>query len=174
VRKGFSLLELLIVVVIVGLIYTLALNNLEQKSEIQEPVRLSNLKDFLQKIPHQKSVRFLCLDECKSCYILSDGEHLEEYDTLLDKLVDEDIEIYSYTMRNRFELQEKGIYFTDEREYENICFSYEVDATGRGEDIFVLSQGKVYDLSSNFSKNVYSSLEEAEAARSSFETKVMR
>lgn len=173
-RKGFSLLELLIVVVIVGLVYTLAVVNLQRDTEIQVPLTLSNLREFLQTVPHQKSVELLCINECKSCYVLSDKEHLNEYDTLLDNLVDRDTEIYSYTMYNRFEQKEKQIYFTSEREYKDVCFSYKINAQGHGEDIFVVSKNYVYDLASSFTNNRYDSLSEAEAARHKFETRVFQ
>lgn len=146
-------------VVIIGLVYTLAVNKLSKVEESQESVSLANLKEFMQKIPHEKSVEFLCLDSCRSCFILSDGEHLSEYDTLFDTLLDEDVAAYFYTLRNGFEKREEGIYFVDERNYESICFSYEVDANGQGDEIFVLFEGKVYDFASQFENRVYESLD---------------
>lgn len=158
-RKAFTLLELLIVVVIIGLVYTLAVNNLSKVAESSEPLSLANLKEFMQKIPHEKRVEFICLENCRKCFILRDSEHLSEYDELFDKLLDGDVQSYIYTSGNGFEKREEGIFFIDERNYESVCFSYEIDGNGQGEEIFVQHRGRVYDFASQFENKVYESLD---------------
>lgn len=161
-RKAFSLLELLIVVVIVGLIYTLALTNFEKIEEPKERVSLLNLREYLQAIEHEKNVQLLCLNGCKSCYVYVDAEHKSEYDGAFDSLVDEDVELYFYTYRNGFEALEEQIHFSDARNYENVCFSYEVDALGNASEVYILSNGRAYAPSFKFSKREFESLDAIE------------
>ena len=173
-RRAFSLIELLIVVLIIGVIYTLAVNNLSKIEEHKEHITLANLKLFLQKIPHDKAVDFVCIRECTRCYVFADGEKLEEYDKVFDNLLDSSVESYFYTPRNGFELVNEKVLFIDENNYENVCFSYHIDAASKGEELFVLYNQRVYDFSRAFNTKVYKSLDELDSALRDFEMEVKR
>ena len=84
-KKAFSLIELMIVIVIMGVIYTLSVQSFSNKSEESKKVTLLNLKEYMQGLEHEKSVKLLCLDDCKSCDLFVDGEKKRVIEDFLDE-----------------------------------------------------------------------------------------
>ena len=165
-KKAFSLIELLIVVVIIGVVYSLSISGFAKVSDKEFKLNLGNLKEYLQSIEHQKSVKILCLDECSSCEVYVDGEMYEEASGKLDGFLDESVQVYTYDFAYGTQLKQKDIYFNEEDVEEEVCFSYEVDTKGVGEQVYVKFQESVYDFSTYFTPTPkYSSLDEALEAK---------
>ena len=161
-RRAFSLIELLIVVVIIGVVYSLSVSSFSKVNDAVFKLNLGNLKEYLQSIEHQKSVKILCLDECSSCEIYVDGTKYEEASGKLDNFLDESVRVYTYDFSYGTQLKQKDIYFNEEDVEEEVCFSYEVDAKGVGEQVYVKFQESVYDFSTYFTPTPkYTSLDEA-------------
>lgn len=173
-KKGFSLLELLIVVVIIGVVYTLVVSNFSHFQGMPEKPTLAKLKNFLRAIPYEKKVELICLRECSRCFVFVDGAKQEEFDKKLEGFLPQAVESYRYSSKTGFEPMEERVFFSDEHNYEKICFSYALGADKQGEEMFVVSESKVYDLTSAFQTPHYDSLNEALEARKRFETEVMR
>lgn len=168
-RRAFSLLELMIVVVIIGVVYTLSVNSFSRINDESVKVTLGTLKEYMQNIPHEKSVKFLCLNNCKACSLYVDGIKDESLSGVFDELIDETIEVYTYDFSYGTQLKSKDIYFNEEDVDEEICFSYEVDKKGVGEQVFVKFQESVYDFSTYFTKvPKFATLSEAVEAREIF------
>ena len=91
-KKAFSLIELMIVIVIMGVIYTLSVTSFNQKSEELSKVTLLNLKEFMQNQKYEKNVKLLCLDDCKSCDVYVDGVKSKTIEDFLD----ESVRVYRY------------------------------------------------------------------------------
>ncbi len=57
-KKAFSLIELLIVIVIIGVVYTLAIGQFQKIGEESSNITLENLKEKLQSFKQKKVLSF--------------------------------------------------------------------------------------------------------------------
>jgi len=85
-KQAFSLIELLIVILIIGIVYTLVVGNFDKVKDKNQKLTLENLKEYLQDLPYEKSAELLCMNDCKECKILLDGETDRELDGFLNIL----------------------------------------------------------------------------------------
>ena len=161
-KKAFSLIELLIVILIIGVVYTLSIGSFEKVKDESKKLTLQNLKEYLQALPYEKSAEILCLDDCSECELLVDGEKFKELDDFLDKSVKSYRYDFSYGM---VELEKE----------DEICFSYSVDKKGVGQQVIVEFKDLFYDFSTYLSPvGIYSSLEEARDAKEQLTQEVLR
>lgn len=173
-KAAFSLIELIIVVVIMGVVYTLAVTSFQTLKSEETKTSLENLKEYLQSIPHGKSVELLCLDECMSCSIFVDGEKYSSTSPF-DNILDDSIKIYRYDFFLGVQEESKKVYFNSEDVEEDVCFSYGVDKKGVGDQVLVEFKDKVYDFSTYLSSvPVYSSLREAAEAKEILAQEILR
>lgn len=165
-RGAFSLMELMIVVLIIGIVYTLAISNFQKIGDVKTPLNLLTLKEYLHQFKREKSVEFLCLDRCSSCDVFVDGEKLEELEGNFDNFLDDSVEIYRYEYGAGAISQEPKIYFNAEGVEDEVCFSYSLNLKGVGNQVLVEFKDKAYDFTPYFTKTVrYSSLQEAVDAK---------
>lgn len=170
-KKAFSLIELLIVIMIIGLVYTLSIGQFQKIGETSSTLTLENLKEKLQSYKHEKNVKLLCLDDCSGCDIFVDGNKSETVDDFLDK----SIKVYRYERSYGFIEAQKDVYFNTENIEENVCFSYEVDRNGVGDQILVEFKNKFYDFSTYLSETaIYSSMQDTIKAREDLTREVMK
>lgn len=170
-KKAFSLIELLIVIMIIGVVYTLSISSFAKLSDDSLNLSLVNLKEYLQKIPRAKSVKLLCLDDCSECDIFVDGVKSRGVEGFLDR----GVRIYRYEFAYGFTEVEKEVYFNIDDVEEDVCFSYEVDKNGVGEQVLVEFEDNFYDFSTYFSKTaVYHSMQDATEVREARISEVMR
>lgn len=161
-RRAFSLIELLIVIMIIGVIYTLVVGNFNSIAEEKTKLTLKNLKEYLLSIEHNKNVKILCLDDCSQCDIIVDGEK----DKSIEDFLDEGIKIYRYDFLYGYTAIEQEVYFNAEDVEEDVCFSYEIDKSGVGSQVLVEFKEKFYDYTSYFTKvQVYDSIAQVQEAR---------
>jgi len=151
-KKAFSLIELLIVIVIIGVVYTLAIKGFAQVADNTKQVSIGSLKEYLQSIPHENRVEFLCLDDCSSCDVFVDGEIAKSLKGKFDNFLDSSVKVYRYDFYQGLLPITEKTYFNDEGVEENICFSYSVDKGGVGDQVFVEYNKKVYDFTAYFEK----------------------
>ncbi len=172
-RKGFSLIELLIVILIIGIIYTLAIGNFQRLQEGETKLSLQNLKTYLMRFPHEQSVRLLCLERCSKCDIFVDGELNTEAE--VESFLDESVQTYRYEYSLGAIKEPQTTYFNSEDVEEEVCFSYTIDKKGVGEQVLVEFQNNVYDLSTYFTPTPkYNSLEEAVSEKDRVIEEVLR
>jgi prepilin-type N-terminal cleavage/methylation domain-containing protein len=93
-KKAFSLIELMIVIVIVGVVYTLAITKLKSIKEDSLKPNLTNLKIYLSSFSKENvaDVRIFCFDDCSDCSIYVDGKKVKDIDGFLDS----NVEVYRY------------------------------------------------------------------------------
>jgi len=150
----------MIVVVIMGVVYMLAVQNLQNFKDPATALSLQNLKAYLQSIPHTKSVELLCLDDCSSCDVLVDGEKDPDI-TSIDGFIDNSIKVYRYDFHLGLQEQRKKVYFNEENIEENVCFSFSIDKKGVSEQVAVKFKDRVYDYTAYLTPTpVYGSLQE--------------
>ena len=174
-RYAFSLIELLIVIVIIGVVYTLAVTSFARAGEESTHISLINLREYLQSFQHEKNVKFLCLDDCSSCDIIVDSEIDETVKGSFDNFIDSSIKVYKYDVYQGVQEITNEVYFNNEDIEEDVCFSYTVDVRGIGEQVFVEFNKKVYDYSSYFGTTpIFDSIEELVDAKEKLMTEVIR
>jgi len=164
-RAAFSLIELLIVIVIIGVVYTLSIGKFQKLGSTNVRVDLQNLKQYLKNVPKQsgidtyKMVRLLCLDDCSSCDVLVDGKKVSEDNHFTDFL-DSSVKVYRYDIATGTTEVPQKVYFNSEGIEENVCFSYGINKNGVGDQVIIEYKNKVYDYSVYLEKTqVYSSLQ---------------
>ena len=159
-KKAFTLIELLIVVIIMGVVYTLAVNSFQDLKDGKIKINLKNLKQYMQNIKHKDSVELICLDGCSTCRVYVDGE-LHEDVSSFNEFLNDSVEVYRYDFLLGFVEQSKKIYFNKRNVEKDVCFSLHVDKKAVSDQIVVVFKDKVYDFTSYFDDvNVYSSLDE--------------
>jgi len=157
-RGAFSLIELMIVIVIMGVVYTLSVNSFKSVGEESSSVNLNNLKEYLVSLKAKKNAKILCLDECSSCDILVDGEKK----AVLDDFLDDSVVVYRYEYLTGVQEKMKEIYFNEDDVQEDVCFSYSVDSKGVGDQVLVEFREKVYDFTNYFEgTQTYENMQEA-------------
>ena len=85
-KKGFSLIELLIVILIISLVYFLGFSNIEKQDSTPKALTPANLKTSILKSElFQGEGTLLCIDECRSCYMRKDvNAPFEAYENSVD------------------------------------------------------------------------------------------
>jgi prepilin-type N-terminal cleavage/methylation domain-containing protein len=164
-KKAFSLIELLIVILIIGIIYTLSIGNFKKIKDAGEvKLSLKNLKEYLQNIEHQHSVEILCVDECASCDIFVDTEKFTSKS--IENFLDKSVKVYRYD----FNL---GMV---EKEFKNgVCFSFDVDKKGVSSQYIVEYDSKVYDYTTYLDDTkVYNSLQEVSEVKENLAQEILR
>jgi prepilin-type N-terminal cleavage/methylation domain-containing protein len=86
INKGFSLLELLIVILIVSMVYFLGFEGVEIGKEKPKALTPLNLKyNIVSSELFRGEGTLLCIDHCRACYFRSDvSSPFEEYTSPID------------------------------------------------------------------------------------------
>ncbi|MEA1983230.1 MAG: prepilin-type N-terminal cleavage/methylation domain-containing protein, partial [Campylobacterota bacterium] len=158
-KKAFSLIELMIVIVIIGVIYTIAVSKLQTVGEEKVSPSFLNLKEYLGSFIKDdvKSARLLCLDDCSDCDIYADGEKVKT----IESFFDESVEVYRYDVLQGLVEKKKPVFFNEEDVQESVCFSFEVYKNSVAEQLIVSFEERAYDYTSYFEKTPrYDSLED--------------
>ncbi len=173
-KKAFSLIELMIVIMIIGVVYTLAISQFQKIGEGGTSLTLENLKEYLQSFEHEKSVKLLCLDDCSKCDVFVDDNKSENSKTI-EHFLDKSVKIYRYELAYGYIEVQRDVYFNIENVEEHVCFSYEIDENGIGDQVLVEFKNNFYDFSTYFSKTLnYSSMQEAIQEKENLVKEVMK
>ena len=159
-RRGFSLVELLIVVVVMGIVYKFTLNSLSdiEQSQHQTKLNLLNLKKKLLQYDFENQARVVCYNDCFTCKVILDNK--KEID--IEPFLSQEVVLYSYDNElAEFVEKENEPYFNKENVEKQSCFSFRVFKNGSSEQLYVQSEGKVYWLGDYFKIKVYDSLKDA-------------
>jgi len=162
----------MIVIVIIGVVYTLVITKLQSVGEGKITPHLSNLKEYLISLNKEnQSVRLLCLDDCSSCSVYVDGVKTQD----IESFFDDSIETYRYDFLQGAIRVKDPIFFNEEDVQESVCFSFGIDKNLVADQVIVVYKDKAYDYSSYFNKTpVYDYLEEAIDAKQDLAQKVMQ
>jgi len=153
----------MIVIVIIGVVYTLVITQIQNRSEQNKLLSLQTLKSDLlsfYKDNETKSVELLCLDDCSECDVYADGVQKAR---VPKDFLDTSVKLYRYDYFRGMELQRKHIWFDVNSVAHDICFSYHIAKNGVGDQIIVEYKEKVYDYTPYFSKTkIYKSIDEVQ------------
>ena len=160
----------MIVVVIVGLIYSLAIGGLRNFKDKKQSISLLDLPQKLKNIAPKSNVRYVCIDRCKKCMVLVDGQIASDE---FAKLVDDDIRVYAHDSYSGSREYVFTPYFTKNENEEDVCFSFEVYKDGSFSKMILEYKDKFYDYYSPLSEvKVYDELQEAIDAKEALLLKV--
>jgi len=157
-RKAFSLVELLIVILIISLVYFLGFSNIEKASSKPKALTPLNLKSSILKSDiFQGEGTFVCIDKCRSCYLRKDiNSPFESYENHIDL---KNIEAYTLDARDSLQKIEYGRY-----QDEQICLALQFYRNGSSTQIILKQDDDVYFLPAFFDEaQKVASLEEAKA-----------
>ena len=171
-KKGFTLIELILVVMIMGVVYMFAIGSLDkvkQKAQNLLPTP-TNLKKYLLQKEFDKKARFVCFDDCKECSVVLDGNVSERVEGFFHSMP----KIYRYNATLGMEQVDPQPYFDASGVEQQVCFSYTIYKNGIGDQIYVEYEGKVYDYSDYFDGvKVYDSTSEIENEKTALLQKVL-
>jgi len=158
IRKAFSLVELLIVILIISLVYFLGFSNIEKVSNKPKALTALNLKSSIVKSGiFQGEGSFVCIDKCRSCYLRKNiNSPFEAYENPIDL---KNIDAYTLDARDTLQKIEYGRY-----QDEKICLALQFYRNGSSTQIILKQDNDVYFLPAFFDEaQKVASLEEAKA-----------
>ena len=170
-HNGFTLIELMIVIVIMGLVYMLALQNLSQIETItqKKKITLDNLAQKLKEFPFEKFIRVVCYNDCTSCVVELDHNTTQP----IDFLVDAPVEMFRYDERQGLLSMSYPPFFDQNNIEKNVCFSYSLGKTSSPQGIVFITKKNVYDMSNPYDVTVYKTQEELIDAKRALLQKVL-
>lgn len=148
----------MIVVVIMGVVYSLALGSFKRAKENPFTLSIKNFREYLYTFYQKNKVELICIDRCKVCAVYVDAEKVKE----LTPLFDDSARFYSFDpLLGTRELAFSSLFDKDGRE-EEVCFRYSIYPDGVSDEMMLEYKDRVYDQPSYFGKSVmYYSIEEA-------------
>lgn len=163
-REAFTLIELLLVVVIVGVIYGLVINSMQRVNDKEAGLDFMTLPAFLTSVHQQDNVALVCIDDCKECALYRDGTKVKEVDAFMR---DEPLLHFWYFDANlgTQELRFSPVFDEDDKEFD-VCFRYEIFKDGSQTEMIVETKGESFDYRGPFQPvRRFSSLPALEEAR---------
>ncbi|RXJ68313.1 hypothetical protein CRV08_08665 [Halarcobacter ebronensis] len=77
-KKAFSFMELILVIILISLIYMIFIPNLKLPLKKQQFLTLDNLKSQLLKNEFEESLLFSCIEKDFECFVFIDGKLKKE------------------------------------------------------------------------------------------------
>ena len=143
-RKGFSLIELLIVILIISLVYFLGFSGIEKPSKKAKALTPLNLKSSLEKSElMQGGGTLLCINQCKSCYVRKDiSSPFEAYENPINL---KGSEAYTLDAQDNLLQLEYGRY-----QDKKVCLVFTLYPNGSSTQLILKQKDAVYFLPSFF------------------------
>jgi prepilin-type N-terminal cleavage/methylation domain-containing protein len=157
-KQAFTLFELIVVVILIGIIYGVFVDKLATKPHQRNDVTLPTIKEFLEKFAFKKSARVVCNKECKQCYVYVD-------DTKVDasfELFTSEPTVYTLDETGRQESLTFTPRFDKEDKLEETCFEYKIFKNG-GADTYIVSHEDTFYVFKTLEKKpkIFTSMNEA-------------
>lgn len=171
VKKAFTLIELIIVILLIGTTYYLVISNNSFKIEKKkENLTLENLKEFLiEKFPFEKNLDFFCIEKDLNCYVKVDDTFVEDFK--VEKFFKTIPEVYEYSkIRTRIDFEDKRV----NDETQRVCFDLKIDNDFKINE-FILDdlQNSIYVFNSIYQKpKIYKNLDEVHEVFNTSEVEV--
>ena len=150
-RKSFTLIELIIVIILTSTIYILVFSNFSSNYEKKYSVGLSNIKEFIFKnFEFQDKLSLVCIeDEGFPCYIFIDG-NLKK-DIKIENLFSQIPNVYNYDRGlSKYEFTRVRL---DDIEYE-VFFELKINSDRKHKNIVVDTLDENVYLFSSISKKI--------------------
>ena len=154
-RRGFSLLELLLVIFIISLVYFLGFDTLEKPEARKVVVSAKNFKTALQHSLAGKAGTFLCTNHCKTCYFKAFKD--SAFKPFSGKLAIAGATTYYIDDNGNINAVDYGRY-----KDETICLMMHFYANGSSSPLILKKDNKIYTIPSYLGNSkTFTSLNEA-------------
>ncbi len=163
-KKAFTLIELLLVVVIIGVVYGLVINSIKQINDKEAALDFETLPSFLKSFHQRNDVAFVCIDNCRQCAVYVDGEEHKEVDPFMQE--EQALRFWRFDANlGMQELRFTPMFDADDRAFD-VCFRYEIFKDGSSSEMVIETQKESYDYRGlNHKVDRYSSLQALESSR---------
>ena len=155
-RKGFSLIELLIVILILGIVYFMGFDGIELGKPQAKALSPLNLKSTIVKTENfSGQATLLCIKKCKECYLRQGiNSPFEPYESAIDL---KHIQAYSMDRQESLHLIEFGRY-----QDHKICLLMDFYNNGSSTQLILKDKKQVYFLPAYFGQaKAFDALEDA-------------
>lgn len=134
-KRGFTLFELMIVIVIIGVVYGLLVRNFTINQPDKEVLTLKNLPAFMrEKFKNEdKKVELLCMDDCSICKFIVDSSESNQSVELFEQYSSP--EVYTLVNENLKKIEFGDIF--EDYKTQKVCFKYTL-YPNKSSDRFVL------------------------------------
>ena len=161
-RRGFTLIELMVVVLIIGLVYGLAIEGMKRGSDDSETLSLKRLVEFMQEKQQGNTLSLICTDRCNSCRLFANGEAIADIPPFLDSTAS----FYRFNYYRGSEPIEWSPFYDEEGREHDVCFRYDLDRDGSRTEMLAEYAGSVVDLQGPLGSTVvYKTLDAAIEAK---------
>ena len=161
----------MLVVLLIGLIYGLAINSIEKAGKPEEKLTLKTLVEFMQTQQQSNDISLICTDRCNSCVLYADGEAVKE----IEPFVDSSAEFHRFDHFIGSEPIEWAPLYDEEGREEEVCFRYDLYRDGSRSELLAEYRGETIDFGGPFSTTaVYASLADAVEARQMHNEEIVR
>ena len=143
-HKGFSLIELLIVIIIISLVYFLGFSSIDNATTKPKALTPLNLKSSILKSElFQGEATLLCINQCRSCYMRKGiNSPFEAYEHGIDL---KNIEAYTLDAQDSLQRIEYGRY-----QDKKICLMLNFYPNGSSTQVILENKEAVYFLPAFF------------------------
>ncbi len=149
-KRAFSLFELIIVILLLGVIYTIFLPKLDFSQKTTDNLTLSNIKEYLLTFDYNKSLALKCIDSTYECYVSVDGKIKE--DILITGLFKQRPDVYSYDKeQNRLEFSRMELDTFEEHE---VIFELKFNSNRKSKDLIVETSSSVFVFNALYLKPI--------------------
>lgn len=149
-KKAFSLFELIVVIILIGIIYAVFLPKLSTVQKKNESLTLLNIKEYLLSLPYKNTLSLKCIEESYECYINIDG--VIKNDLTIKNLFKDKPEVYSYD--KELERLEFARLELDTFEEFGVVFELSLNKDRKTQDVVVETTNGVYVFNSLYLKPV--------------------
>jgi len=145
-RRGFSLVELLIVILIISIVYFLGFSGIEKPESKPKALTPLNLKSTLMRSElFRGEATLMCVDKCRSCYLRRGiNDSFKAYEDGIDL---KDTQAYTLDERESLLQLEYGRY-----KDKKICLVLDFHRNGSSTRIILKNESGIYFLPAFFSE----------------------
>ena len=140
---GFTLFELIIVVLLIGILYGVFINKMQKSSggNIPESVTLETLKSTLALFPAVRKREVVCTEPCKECTVFIDGNPVKE---TTFSLFDTAPTVWKKDRYGQLKRVKFLPLYDPDSERKDVCFRYRLFRNGSGSSFIVQTDEKHY------------------------------
>lgn len=154
-RRGFSLFELMLVVILIGLVYSLVLGKVNKK-KIVKINKLENLRTILSSSNNNQHIELNIYDNCKKITVLGLDKKID-----IDTSIFKDIIVYKVDTSNNLKKIEFTPILVDKKVYE-VCFNFTI-YKNKSSSSYIVKQDNRYIVFHSYFKDSYTTPNEDEA-----------
>jgi prepilin-type N-terminal cleavage/methylation domain-containing protein len=157
-KRGFTLLELMLVIVLMGIVYGSVINVFERYKDKAIDVTLMSLEKYMQSFSHNNHVSLVCIKRCEECLLFVNEAFVQNVTPFTER----DVQLYRFDRDSGVKRLELLPHFRLDGQEEEACFRYDIHPDGSRTEMIVKNNKDVFVFPSFFGTvQKYSSLNEA-------------